>query len=290
MIHSNAPNDLFPLISIGMPIYNEGRFLNESLESLLGQSYPNLELVISNNASTDESADICADYAARHDNVHFFQFDENQGAVANFRKVLDQAQGEYFMWAAGHDVWHLDYVQRCYEAMQRWPESVVAFGSTNWIDINGNPHSRQSGWIDTRGMHLIARYMTVYWGNMNPVLGLIRTSALRECRFVETTGVDLVILTQLALLGDFVHADNTTWSRREFREEAVYADKLKRYQSENYGLDQSRLGSMFPLARLPVELLRVVISSRISLPQKLLLLPLLFVNLPVKYVTDKWFR
>lgn len=290
MIDSDASDDLFPLISIGMPIYNEARFLAESLESLLGQSYPNLELVISDNASTDESAQICADVAGRHDNVHFHRLDENLGAVANFRKVLDQARGDYFMWAAGHDVWSRDYIQRCYEAMQRRPESVLAFGSTDWIDSDGNPHDRQSGWIDTRGMHPVARYMAVYWGNMNPILGLIRTSALRECRFVETTGMDLVILTQLALLGDFVHADNTSWSRREFREEAAYADKLKRYQSENYGLDQSRLGRLFPLARLPVELLRVVISSRITLPQKMLLLPLLFVNLPVKYATDKWFR
>ena len=279
-----------PLISIGMPIYNEERFLADSLESLLCQSYPNLELVISDNASTDNSARICAEFAARHDNIRFSRFDSNQGAIDNFNAVLDRARGEYFMWASGHDLWSVDYIERCYELLQGQPESVLAFGSTNWIDARGNPYPRHSGWTDTRGMHAIARYMAVYWGNMNPVLGLIRINELRACRLVKTAGADLVILTQLALMGDLVHADKTNWSRREFREEADYSDKLKRYKSQHYGLEQSRLGRIFPLARLPFELVRVVLGSRVSLGQKMLLMPLLFVNLPVKYVTDRWLR
>jgi glycosyltransferase involved in cell wall biosynthesis len=279
-----------PLISIGVPICNEEQFLIESLEALLGQTYPNLELLISDNASTDNSARICADFAARYDNVYFHRFDTNQGAIANFRKVLDDANGDYFMWASGHDLWQPNYIEACYEMMQRWPQAVVAFGSTNWVGTSGEPHSTQSGWTDTRGMHPIARYMAIYWGNMNPILGLTRTDALRGCGLVDSAGADLVVLTQLALLGDFVHADATSWSRREFREEQAYADKLKRYQSDQYGLDRSRLGRLFPLARLPIELLRAVVASPISLGQKLLLLPLLAVNLPIKYVTDKWLR
>ena len=290
MTRSNAAGTRPPLISIGMPIYNEEQFLAESLDALLSQTYPNLEILISDNASTDDSARICTDFAARYENVRFHRFDANQGAIANFRKVLDDANGEYFMWASGHDLWQPNYIQACYEMMQRRPEAVVAFGSTNWVDAQGEPHSKQSGWIDTRGMHPVARYMAIYWGNMNPILGLIRTSALRDCRLVETAGSDLVVLTQLALMGDFVHAVETSWSRREFREEKAYATRLKRYQSENYALDRSRLGRLFPLARLPVELLRTALASRVSIAQKLLLLPMLAINLPVKYVTDKWFR
>jgi glycosyltransferase involved in cell wall biosynthesis len=273
-----------------MPICNEERFLAQSLDSLLCQTYPNLELLISDNGSTDDTARICAEFAARHGNLHLHRFETNQGAIANFKKVLDDAKGDYFMWASGHDLWSPDYIQACYDVMQNRRGSVVAFGSTNWIDADGRPHSKQSGWTDTRGMHAIARYMAVYWGNMNPILGLIRTSDLRDCRFVETAGADLVILTQLALTGDFLHADATSWSRREFRKESAYTDKLKRYQSKYYGLDKSLLGRLFPLARLPFELLRVVIASPLSVVQRLLLLSLLAVNLPVKYVADKWLR
>ena len=290
MTRAHSAEARHPLISVGVPICNEEQFLVESLEALLGQTYPNLELLISDNASTDNSARICADFAAQYDNVHFHRFDTNRGAIANFRKVLDYAHGEYFMWASGHDLWQPNYIEACYEMMQRRPEAVVAFGSTNWIDAKGEPHSKQSGWTDTRGMHPIARYMAIFWGNMNPVLGLMRTGALRGCGFVDAAGADLVVLTQLALLGDFVHADDTSWSRREFREEQGYADKMKRYQSVQYGLGRSRLVRVFPLARLPIELLRAVITSPISLAQKLLLLPLLAVNMPIKYVTDKWLR
>jgi glycosyltransferase involved in cell wall biosynthesis len=290
MIDSDSATQRFPLISVGMPIHNEERFLAESLESLLSQSYPNLEILISDNASTDGSARICGDFADRNDNILVHRFDTNQGAVANFRNVLDRAQGDYFMWASGHDLWSPDYIQRCFEAIRDRPDSVLAFGSTSWVDDQGRPHRKESGWTDTRGMHAIARYMVVYWGNMNPVLGLIRTSALRDCKFRETAGADLVILTQLALAGDFVHADKTSWSRREFREETDYSDKLKRYKSQHYGLDRSRLGRLFPLARLPLELLRVVFACRLPVVQKFLLSTLLIVNLPVKYVTDKWFR
>lgn len=276
-----------PLISIGMPICNEAGFLEQSLQALLGQTYPRLELLVSDNASDDGSLEICRRYAEQFEHIRLFHFDENQGAIANFKRVLDEAQGDYFMWASGHDLWQENYIESCFEKLRSRPEAVLAFGSTNWIDADGESYDKQTGWSDTRGLHAIARYMTIYWGNMNPILGLIRTGSLRECSIVKTVGMDLIILTQLALVGEFIHADQTSWSRREFRQEIQYADKLKRYQSQSYSLDRSWLGRLFPLARLPVALLAVVVRSRLSIFQRLLLVLLLLFSFPVKYLTDR---
>ena len=276
-----------PLVSIGMPICNEARFLERSLQALVDQTYPRLELIISDNASEDGSLELCRHFAEQYDHIRLFHCDENQGAIANFKKVLDEAEGEYFMWASGHDLWDSSYIETCVEKLQSRPEAVLAFGSTNWIDADGNSFPRQTGWSDTRGQHAIARYMTVFWGNMNPILGLIRTSVLRECPIVTTVGMDLIILTQLALAGEFVHAEQTSFSRREFRQETHYADKLKRYQSQQYGLDRSWLGRFFPLARLPIKLLGVVFRSRLSIFKRALLVLLLSLSLPVKYLSDR---
>lgn len=277
-----------PLVSIGVPVYNEERFLDASLTSLRNQDYPSFEIVIADNASTDRSREICESHAAQDPRIRIARSEENHGAIANFQRALDLSHGTYFMWASGHDLWTPNLVSECVAILQANQGAAIAFGSSRWIDANGNLLPRMSGWTDTRGLTPIARLFTIFWGNMHPVLGLIRTAQLRACPpLPNLIGADLVLLAELALRGDFVHATQATWSRREFRVEARYEDKLQRYASRTTGIAQSRLQRMFPLLELPTALVRVVLRSPLRRLDKLAVLLALIVSFPLRRVDGR---
>jgi glycosyltransferase involved in cell wall biosynthesis len=276
-----------PLVSIGIPVCNEARFLADALASLLAQDYPNLELIISDNASTDGTDEIARQLAAAHPAIRCHRFAVNQGPAANFQFVLDEARGRYFMWAAGHDRWSPNYVSACVELLESHERAVLALGCSRWIGEAGEPLGRESGWTDTRGLGAVARYVTVLWGNMHPVYGLMRLDALRGLQLPNTVGADLILLARLALLGDFLHAPGVEWQRREFRAEASYAEKLRRYRSREFRLAASPLARLFPLARLPLALVGDVLAAPRTWGERLGILALLLPSLPVHYLVGR---
>ncbi len=281
----SSPNS--PLVSIGLPVFNEGRFIKQSLDALLQQDYKNIELIISDNASTDDTAQICQSYAKKYSWVKYNRLKINQGPADNFNVVKEIASGQYFMWAAGHDLWSENYISACVSLLESHPDAVIAYGSSKWINEENENFGREYGWVDTRGMDVIARYFTIFWGNMHPILGVIRKEMLNEYTLTNTVGVDLIILSHLILKGDFIHAVETSWSRREFRTESSHKDKIKRYQSKEYGLATSLLDKIFPLARLPLELSKAVMQSQKPLSVRLLILLLLLPSFPLRYISGK---
>lgn len=100
-----------PKVSIGMPVYNGKAYIREALDSLLAQSYSDIELVISDNASTDGTEDICLEYAKSDSRISYIRQPYNIGGAANFNYVLNSAVGEYFMWAACDDCWGQDWIK-----------------------------------------------------------------------------------------------------------------------------------------------------------------------------------
>lgn len=115
-----------PKVSIGMPVYNGEPFIREALDSLLAQTFTDFELIISDNGSTDNTAVICQEYAAKDARIRHVRQAENRGALANFHFVLDGAVGDYFMWAAADDVWLPDYIGACVDSMARNPNASFA--------------------------------------------------------------------------------------------------------------------------------------------------------------------
>jgi len=278
----------YPLVSIGMPLYNEARFIEDSLSSILAQDYPHLEIIISDNASTDATLNTCQRLIGKRTNAIIHQFDNNRGAAENFRYVLSVARGKYFMWASGHDLWTPNYVSESVALLEMTTTAVIAFGSSIWIDENGHQLPKFSGYTDTRGMNPITRFFMIFFGNMHPILGVIRKSALDQTQtIVSAVGADLILLSELALQGDFVHATRTHWQRRDFRHESNHAEKLKRYRSSEYGLTRSLYNVYFPLFRLPLELARNVIHSELRTLEKVAVLLALVASLPVRYLAGK---
>ena len=279
-------NSSGPLISIGMPVYNEERFIREALESLVSQTYGNVEIIISDNCSTDATLSISNEFSARYKNVRVVQNQQNCGAVHNFQKVYDEARGEYFMWASGHDVWDGEFLEHAVWAHEACEASIV-FGSASWIDERSCIFSKSSGWLDSRGMDDIARFYSVFWGNMNPVLGLIRCDAMKGIRLKNIVGADFLLLLELATKGDFIHSVDSRWRRREFRSEQAYKDKLKRYKSAEFKFNEGSISRFFPLLYLGFSLYSLVLKSRLKLVSKVMVLLSLPLLLPLKYISGE---
>lgn len=277
-----------PLVTIGVVVHNEDRFIWETIDSLFAQDYENLEIVICDNCSTDETGDICAEAARVDPRVRCIRHTKNIGAPANSIFALEQARGKYFMWASGHDTWAPDLVGKCVDALESRPAAAIAYGASTWIDRQGIELGKESGWYDTRGLDPMLRFFFAFWGNPHPILGVIRTQYLRDIpRIFTCIGADQILLTDLALRGDFIHVRDTSWCRRQPRAEEDYNEKLKRYTSNEFGMAGSWIDRKLPLLRLPVEQTRSVLRSNIGWFRKVSVLLALFPAFLVRYLAGR---
>jgi glycosyltransferase involved in cell wall biosynthesis len=205
-----------PRVTIGVPVYNGARHLEPCLESLLAQTYDDIEIVISDNASTDRTAEICRDFCERDERVRYYRQPQNIGAAANFNFLPRSTQGEFFKWAAHDDFCAPEFVERCVAALDRSPTDVLAFPRTIFVDEAGETLSKYD--ID---MHWRNHPTAV--GRLHDLLGHIVESLIHKCTpqfgvirrtALDRTGLmgaynssDLVLLVELALLGGFADLD-----------------------------------------------------------------------------------
>ena len=115
-----------PRLSIGLPVYNGENFLAESIESLLGQSYEDFELIISDNASTDDTEDICRTYAEKDPRIRYIRQRHNIGSAPNHNFVIEQAGGDLFKHASHDDLYARDLLKLCVAALDEHPQVVLA--------------------------------------------------------------------------------------------------------------------------------------------------------------------
>ncbi len=127
-----------PRLSVGLPVLNGEHFIAESLEALLGQSYTNFELIIADNASTDDTGDICRKYAKDDSRIRYHRHPQNIGLAPNHNFVVQEARGELFKWAANDDLYASTLLARCVEALDEYPDVVLAHSWTAKINSAGN--------------------------------------------------------------------------------------------------------------------------------------------------------
>ncbi len=124
-----------PVVSIGMAVYNGEKYLREALDSLLAQTFSDFELIISDNASTDDTQNICLEYASQDSRIRYIRQDINQGSAFNFRFVLAEALGTFFMWAAHDDAWEKNWLEVLVAEIAE--TDIVIRGLTKVIDSSG---------------------------------------------------------------------------------------------------------------------------------------------------------
>ena len=132
-----------PRASIGLPVYNGERFLAAAIDSVLEQTFSDLELIISDNASTDKTAEICRQYVARDPRIRYYRKETNNGGPWNFNRVFQYARGEFFKWQAADDVCAPTLVERSVEMLDRNQTAVLCYPRTMVIDGRGNLRRRR---------------------------------------------------------------------------------------------------------------------------------------------------
>ena len=129
-----------PRVSVGLPVYNGADHVAEAIDSVLAQTYRDLELVICDNASSDRTEEICRRLAHRDPRVRFYRNDENLGATGNFRRTFELARGEFFNWLSHDDLLAPKYVEQCIGVLEHSPESVVlCFSPQVRLTYEGEP-------------------------------------------------------------------------------------------------------------------------------------------------------
>jgi glycosyltransferase involved in cell wall biosynthesis len=214
-----APADTasVPLVSIGVPVYNGSRYLREALDSLLAQTLSDFDLLISDNASTDGSAEIGEEYARRDPRVRLVRQPRNIGGPRNWTYVARHARGRYFKWASGNDICHPEMLARCVAMLERDPGAVLAFPRTRLIDAAGreireyvDPLNARDDDPARRFEHLLS---TIELNNAQN--GVIRTAPLlRTGLEAPYPASDITLLAELALHGRFVDVPAVLFSRR----------------------------------------------------------------------------
>src|SRR5580698_10572389 len=126
-----------PRLTVGLPVYNGENYLAQSLEALLGQTYTDFELLISDNTSTDDTASICAHYQTADPRIRYIRQARNIGCAPNHNFVVGEARGEFFKWAAHDDLYAADLLERCVDALDKYPDVVLAHSFTALIDGSG---------------------------------------------------------------------------------------------------------------------------------------------------------
>lgn len=193
-----------PLVTVGIPVYNGERHLEECANAILNQTQGDLELVIADNASTDGTARICEQLAAKDPRVRVLRHVHNLGAPGNWNSLVDVARGRFFKWQSANDVCDPGLLQACVDALESDASAVLAYARTMLMDDDGRPIGLFEHDLNFDSDDVVQRF-TLACRRLalnNPQCGLIRTEVLRRTRLDRYyPSGDLVLTAELALHG-----------------------------------------------------------------------------------------
>ena len=189
-------------------MFNGANYVGQALDSILRQGFEDFELIISDNASSDDTAAICQSYAARDRRIRYVRSARNRGASPNWNRTFELASGHYFKWAAHDDVLHPDYLARTVAVMDARPDVVLCQSLVQYIDAAGRSLAiYDSDLAGANSASAADRFATLVLQShtCTELYGLIRRDALRRTRLHGAYhGGDRALLAELALCGRFV--------------------------------------------------------------------------------------
>ena len=197
-----------PRVSIGLPVFNGERYLEETINSILNQTFTDFELVITDNASTDRTQEICLSYVNQDSRIHYHRNHKNLGAAPNYNLAFELASGEYFKWAAHDDLIAPDFLFRCVDALDQNPDVVLCYCKTTLIDGQGIPLHDYVPEPDTSVREPQKRFRnllltdTIWAGVLT--FGLIRSGSIKQTAKIGSyPSSDEVFVAELTLHSHF---------------------------------------------------------------------------------------
>jgi len=217
--------DRRPRVGIGLPVYNGENFVREAIESILGQTFGDFELILSDNASTDGTEDICREYAHHDGRVSYHRNAENVGASGNYTRAFDLAGGEYFKWAAHDDVCLPSFLERCVEVLDRDPSVVLCHTRTRTIDAAGRPGKEWPARPLADADSPSRRFDEILKRNDTfPIWGVMRRRVLEKTPLLGNYPAhDRPFLAEMSLYGRLWEVDEFLFFEREHPQRSVRA-------------------------------------------------------------------
>jgi glycosyltransferase involved in cell wall biosynthesis len=243
-----------PSVSIGLPVYNGAQFLAPAIESVLRQTYTDFELIISDNASEDETPEICRTYAGLDRRVRYYRQNSNAGAAANFNFVFGVAAGQFFKWHSSDDLLDAEYLEKTVGVLENDPGVVLCHTGVVKIDARGRSLRRLQASSQTSDHDVAVRFSSLC--GLHPcyeISGLIRSDSLKATDLIGPySHSDGVLLAHLSLLGRFGGLPDPLFFSREHPRQsmAISADR----RQNNVWFDPSNAGRLtFPYSRIVAE-------------------------------------
>lgn len=215
-----------PRVSIGLPVFNGEKFIAKTIDSLLSQTFADFELIISDNASTDNTSGICKTYAQKDSRVRYYKSHKNYGAAWNFNNVVALSKGVYFKWAAHDDLHHPLFLQKCVDVLDNNSTIVLCFTRTVFIDKCENDLGEYRYLFNFENCSRRDRFHHVSTAGriVHEIFGVIRTEILRKTPLIGGyLGSDLVLLGKLALYGNFYQVPECLFLHREHPQRSMLA-------------------------------------------------------------------
>jgi glycosyltransferase involved in cell wall biosynthesis len=205
-----------PKVSIGLAVYNGERYLQEAIDSILCQTYTDFELIISDNASTDRTTEICQEYAKRDPRVRYSRNETNIGGANNENLTFKLSRGKYFRWAAHDDVCAPNLIEKLFEVLENDPDTVLAYAWINKIDGEGKSTGfLEKEWGNESSPSARFSRLTTWDHDCETSYGMIRSDVMRKTDLqLNYTDSDRTFLCELSLHGKFTQVKEILFYKR----------------------------------------------------------------------------
>lgn len=247
-----------PRLTIGLPVYNGEKYVAQSIEALLGQTFEDFEMIISDNASTDATAEICRQYAKQDSRIRYVRQPRNIGSTPNHNFLFEQSRGELFKWGAADDLYARDLLRCGVDALDEFPAVVLAHSWTAAIDGQGRVTQAFEYPLATDSPSAPERFRAMLFGSdsdygiirADDQYGIIRADILRRIGPHDSYyHADRTLMTKIALHGPFHQTPEWLYFRRDHSDRPQHACPTVRSWCAN--MDPRRANRLrHPTARL----------------------------------------
>ena len=227
-----------PKLSIGLPVYNRGKLLRQSLDALLDQTFTDFDLIISDNASTDGTEQICREYAQRDGRIRYYRNRSNIGAPRNFNQTFALSSAKYFKWATSDDLCAPQFLELALGVLEGDPTVVLCYAKSTIIAEDGSPieeYEDKLHLMETKASQRFMRLLNTI-GLCHQHQGVIRSAGLRQTAMLKDhIASDVNLIAELSLYGKFyelpqrlffrrLHPDALSWERSDMARQMTFYD------------------------------------------------------------------
>lgn len=254
------------LVTVGLPVYNGETYVADAIRSILAQDSADLELIVSDNGSVDETEEICRDAIRDDSRARYVRSDVNRGAAWNFNHVVHLARGRYFKWAAHDDLHSQRFLARSVDVLEEDSDVSLVFGRVIDIDADGREINRRPSYDVVIGGRPSAR-VRAFLQEPTPcfeTFGVTRLRQLRQTGLIGAyTSSDRTFLFEMALRGRFHELQEEYLYHREHQDRSVYRYVDRRERAAWFDTGASTIWTFSHWRRL-VEQVRGVSRARLG--------------------------